>query len=69
MFKLMNMTSVIPKSLFLTQVERETDLCATAMGGKFATVFTGKYAGQLVALRTLNLSRHQEVRGTPSTTS
>ena len=55
------MTSVIPKSLFLTQVERETDLGPTAMGG-FATVFTGKYAGQRVALKTLNLGRHQEVR-------
>ena len=60
MFKLINMTSVIPKSLFLAQVEIEADRGLTAMGG-FAAVFTGKYAGQQVALKILDPGRYRKV--------
>jgi hypothetical protein len=60
MFKLLSMTNVIPKSLFITQVKTETDLGAIALGG-FGSVFKGEYQGQLVALKVLNKVRRQEV--------
>ena len=57
------MTNVIPRSLFITDI---IDLSAMAMGG-FANIFKGEYKGQLVALKVLIKTRHQEVSQTPST--
>ena len=61
MLKLINAKQVIPRSLFITQINTETDLRAFAAGG-FGSVFTGDYQGQLVALKVLNKVRHEVSR-------
>ena len=57
------MTNVIPRSLFITDIN---DLSAMTMGG-FARIFKGEYKGQLVALKLPIKTRHLDVSQTPST--
>ena len=66
MFELVSKTNVLPRSLFITNVEKDPQ--AIAVGG-FGTVFKGKRGGQLVALKMLYKSRRAGVRGFPSATS
>ena len=60
MFKLIIMTNVIPRSLYITDVKADIDQRALAIGG-FGSVFKGEFAGQFVAVKVLNTVRHQEV--------
>ncbi|KAF8720764.1 hypothetical protein AX14_010792 [Amanita brunnescens Koide BX004] len=53
-FKLASKTHVLPRSLFITDIEKDPH--AIAVGG-FGRVFKGKYGGQLVALKMLYQSR------------
>ena len=67
MFKLITMTNVIPRSLYIAEVKADIDQRALAIGG-FGSVFKGEFAGRLVALKVLNTVRHQEVSQTLSST-
>ena len=60
MIKLVSKTNVLPRHLFIADVEIEPP--AIAVGG-FGRVFKGKYGGQLVALKMLYQSRRPGVRG------
>ena len=62
MFRLISRIDTIPRSLFITDVKRDSS--AMAMGG-FGNVFEGKHNGQLVALKVL-YKGHHEVCGFPS---
>jgi hypothetical protein len=60
MIKLVSKTNVLPRHLFITDLEKDPQ--AVAVGG-FGRVFKGKYGGQLVALKMLYQSRRPGVRG------
>ena len=62
MFKLVSKTDVMPRSLFITDVEKDSQ--AIAVGG-FGKIFKGKCGGQLVALEMLYHGHHRDpgVRG------
>jgi hypothetical protein len=62
MFKLVSKTDAMPRSLSITDVEKDPQ--AVAVGG-FGKVFTGKRDGQLVALKMLYHRHRQGVRGFP----
>jgi hypothetical protein len=59
MFKLISITNVIPKSLFIFGVKTETHLVATmiSMGG-YGRVFRGELKGQQVALKVVDQGVH-----------
>jgi hypothetical protein len=59
MFKLMSITNVVPKSLFISDVKTETHLVANmiSMGG-FGRVFRGELKGQQVALKVVDMGVH-----------
>ncbi len=59
MFKLISITNVIPKSLFIFGVKTETHLVATmiSMGG-YGRVFRGEHKGQPVALKVVDQGVH-----------
>lgn len=57
MFKLITMTNVIPRSLFITQVETEIGFGAISVG----SVLKGKFRGRPVTLKVLSTGRYQEV--------
>ena len=61
MFRLISKIDTVPRSLFITDVEKDSS--AIAMGG-FGNVFKGKHNGLLVALKIL-YKGHHEVRGLP----
>ena len=61
MFNLISKIDTVPRSLFITDVKKDSS--AIAMGG-FGNVFEGKHNGQLVALKVL-YKGHREVRGSP----
>ena len=65
MFRLISKIDTVPRSLFITDVEK--DPTAIAMGG-FGNVFEGKHNGQLVAVKVL-YKGHHEVRGFPPSVS
>ena len=65
MLRLMSKIDTMPRSLFITDVEKDSS--AIAMGG-FGNVFEGKHNGQLVALKIL-YKGHHEVRGVPPSVS
>ncbi|KAF8716612.1 hypothetical protein AX14_012280 [Amanita brunnescens Koide BX004] len=54
MFKLVSKANILPRPLFITDIEKDPQ--AVAVGG-FGRVFKGKYSGQLVALKMLYHSR------------
>ena len=60
MIKLVSKTNVLPRHLFITDLEKDPQ--AVAVGG-FGRVFKGKHGGQLVALKMLYQSRRPGVRG------
>ena len=60
MIKLVSKTNVLPRHLFITDLEIEPQ--AVAVGG-FGRVFKGKCGGQPVALKMLYQSRRPGVRG------
>ena len=64
MFKLVSKTDAVPRSLSITDVEKDPQAIAT---GGFGKVFKGKRGGQLVALKMLYHGRHHDpgVRGFP----
>lgn len=66
MFKLVSQTNVLPRSLFVADVEK--DPYAIVMGG-FGAIFKGKYGGQLAALKKLYTVQCVGVHGFLSTTS
>ena len=53
MFKLITISNIIPRSLFITQVKTEVDLGPVIGVGGFGSVFKGEYARQPVALKGL----------------
>ena len=59
MFMLISISTVIPKSLIILDIETETHLGATmiSMGG-FGRVFRGEYKGQQVALKVVDKGHH-----------
>ena len=57
MFKLVSKTAVMPRSLSITDVEKDPQ--AIAVGG-FGKVFKGKCGGQLVALKMLYHGHHHD---------
>ena len=61
-FRLISKIDTVPRSLFITDVEKDSS--AIAMGG-FGNVFEGKHNGQLVAVKVL-YKGHHEVRSFPS---
>ena len=62
MFKLISKIHTVPRSLLLTDIDK--DPSAIAMGG-FGNVFKGEYNGQLVALKIL-YKGHRDVCRLPS---
>jgi hypothetical protein len=56
---------ILPKSLFITDVT--TDSTFIGMGG-FGNVSKGSHGGQLVALKVIYRTSHQEVSELPSST-
>jgi hypothetical protein len=60
MFRLVSKTDVMPRSLFISDVEKDPG--AIVVGG-FGSVFKGKRGGQLVALKMLYRGHHPGVRG------
>jgi serine/threonine protein kinase len=60
MFKLVSKTDVMPRSLFITDIEKDPQ--AIAVGG-FGKVFMGKCGEQLVAMKMLFRGHHAGVRG------
>ena len=66
MFKLMSKTNILPRPLFITNIEKDPH--AIAVGG-FGRVFKGKYGVQLVALKMLYHGRRTGVRVFLSPTS
>ena len=65
MLKLMTITNVIPRSLFIVQVESEIGFGAISIG----SVLKGKYRGRPVTLKVLCTGRYQEVSQKPPFTS
>ena len=61
MLRLISKIDTVPRSLFITDVEKDSS--AIAMGG-FGNVFEGKHNGQLVALKVL-YKGHCKVCGFP----
>lgn len=59
MFMLVSKIDIMPRSLFITDVEKDSQ--AIAVGG-FGKVFKGKRGGQLVALKMLYQGHHEGVR-------
>ncbi len=57
MFKLITMSNIIPRSLFITQVRTEVHLGPAIAVGGFGSVFKGEYARQPVALKVLTTVR------------
>ncbi len=67
MFKLITVSSIIPRSLF---IRTEVDLGPEIAAGGFGRVFKGEYAGQPVALKMLTRAgQTAEVSRTPASTS
>ena len=66
MFKLISKIDVIPKSLFITDVEKDPQ---AIVAGGFGNVFKGKRDGQLVALKMLYKGHRAGVRGFSSSIS
>ena len=61
MFKLVSETDIMPRSLFITNVEKDPQTIAV---GGFGKVFKGKCGGELVALKMLHRG-HSGVREIP----
>jgi hypothetical protein len=61
MSKLLSTTTVIPNSLFITDVKAEPHLGSIGVGGS-GSVFRGEYKGQQVALKKLYKVHHYDVR-------
>ncbi len=57
MSKLISVTNLIPKSLFITDVKTDTHLGSIGRGG-FGRVFGGKYKGQQVAVKVVDKGRN-----------
>ena len=53
MVRLISTTSILPKSLFVTDVKAEPNLGAIGIGG-FGRVFRGEYRSQQVALKVVD---------------
>lgn len=57
MFRLISITNVIPKSLFMTDIEAEPNLGLIGIGG-FGHVFRGECKGQRVMLKMVEKGRN-----------
>ena len=62
MFKLVSKLDVIPRSLFIADIQRDPQVIAV---GGYGNVFKGKYGGQLVALKMVYHGHHSGVRDFP----
>ena len=57
MFKLASMTTTIPKSLYIADINIDINATVIGMGGS-GRVFTGEHKGQQVALKMLYMARY-----------